>query len=165
MNENLFGITVGEIEKKLSISGKDLKLNNERDIVYLRDLDEGETYTGNPIVSIFQNDEKTYNNVSIRLISEDGDEELRLSANYPKKDFPVVKNLNEDFGFYLNAFNLVKDVAILTGVEGVDNNTELFKEVNFKEILEYVDGLDEMEIMAYTPEDSEYMSFRVVHAL
>lgn len=159
----MFGIKIGKKEVKKSISGKDLNLDNERDIVFLRDLDERESFTGNPIVSIFENDDKTYNNVSIRIIKED--EELRLSVNYPKKDCPLVKNLNQDFGFYLNAFNLVKDVAILTSVEGVDNDTSVFKEVNFKEILEYIDALDEMEIMAYTPEDSEYMSFRVVHAL
>lgn len=161
----MFGIKIGNNEAKKSVSGKDLKLDNERDILYLRDLDEGEPYKGNPIVSIFKNDEKTYNNVSIRLVSPDESEELRLSVNYPKKDCPLVKNLNEDFGFYLNAFNLVKDIAILTGVEGVDADTRLFREVNFKELIEFVDGLDELEIQAYYPEDSEYMSFRVVSTL
>ena len=161
----MFGIKVGNNEAKKSVSGKDLKLDNERDILYLRDLDEGEPFKGNPIVSIFKNDEKTYNNVSIRLVSPDESEELRLSVNYPKKDCPLVKNLNEDFGFYLNAFNLVKDIAVLTGVEGVDVNTRLFREVNFKELIEFVDGLDELEIQAYYPEDSEYMSFRVVSTL
>lgn len=161
----MFGIKVGNNEAKKSVCGKDLKLDNERDILYLRDLDEGESYKGNPIVSIFKNDEKTYNNVSIRLVSPDESEELRLSVNYPKKDCPLVKNLNEDFGFYLNAFNLVKDIAILTGVEGVDAGTRLFREVNFKGLIEFVDSLDELEIQAYYPEDSEYMSFRVVSTL
>lgn len=161
----MFGIKVGNNEAKKSVSGKDLKLDNERDILYLRDLDEGESYKGNPIVSIFKNDEKTYNNVSIRLVSPDESEELRLSVNYPKKDCPLVKNLNEDFGFYLNAFNLVKDIAVLTGVEGVDVDTRLFREVNFKELIEFVDGLDELEIQAYLPEDSDYLSFRVVSTL
>lgn len=161
----MFGIKVGNNEAKKSVSGKDLKLDNERDILYLRDLDEGESFKGNPIVSIFKNDEKTYNNVSIRLVSPDESEELRLSVNYPKKDCPLVKNLNEDFGFYLNAFNLVKDIAVLTGVEGVDAGTRLFSELNFKELIEFVDGLDELEIQAYYPEDSEYMSFRVVSTL
>ena len=161
----MFGIKVGNNEAKKSVSGKDLKLDNERDILYLRDLDEGESFKGNPIVSVFKNDEKTYNNVSIRLVSPDESEELRLSVNYPKKDCPLVKNLNEDFGFYLNAFNLVKDIAVLTGVDGVDVNTRLFREVNFKELVEFVDGLDEIEIRAYYPEDSQYMSFRVVKTL
>ena len=161
----MFGIKVGNSEAKKSVSGKDLKLDNEREILYLRDLDEGESFKGNPIVSIFKNDEKTYNNVSIRLVSPDESEELRLSVNYPKKDCPLVKNLNEDFGFYLNAFNLVKDIAVLTGVEGVDAGTRLFKEVNFKELIEFVDGLDELEIQAYLPEDSNYLSFRVVSTL
>lgn len=162
-NNNLFGIVTGTVEKKVSISGKDLNFDAERDIIYLRDLDEGEVYKGNPIVSIFENDDKSYNNVSIRLVNED--EELRLSVNYPKKDCPVVKNLNENFGFYLNAFNLVKDIAILNGAEGVDNNTKLFKEVNFKEILEFIDGLETMEIIPYYPDDSGYFSFRVIDAL
>lgn len=161
----MFGIKTGNIEAKKSVSGKDLKLDKERDILYLRDLGEGESYKGNPIVSIFKNDEKTYNNVSIRLVSPDESEELRLSVKYPKKDCPLVKNLNEKFGFYLNAFNLVKDIAILTGVDGVDADTRLFKEVNFKELIEFVDGLDELEIQAYYPEDSEYISFRVVSIL
>ena len=162
-NNNLFEIVTGTVEKKVSISGKDLNLDKERDIIYLRDLDEGEAYKGNPIVSIFKNNDKTYNNVSIRLIN--GDEELRLSVNYPKKDCPLVKNLNKDFGFYMNAFNLVRDIAILNGVEGVDNNTKLFKEVNFKEILEYIDGLESMVIIPYYPDDSGYFSFRVISAL
>lgn len=159
----MFGIKVANKEAKTSVSGKDLKLNDERDILYLRDLDEEESYKGNPIVSIFKNDEKTYNNASIRLVNDD--EELRLSVNFPKKDCPIVKNLNHNFGFYLNAFNLVKDIAILTGAEGVDDKTGAFKEVNFKEILEFVDGLEEMEIVAYYPEDSEYMSFSVVRVI
>ncbi len=161
----MFGIKTANKEVKKSVSGKDLKLDKEREILYLRDLGQGETYTGNPVVSIFKNDEKTYNNVSIRLISSDESEELRLSVNYPKKDCPLVKNLNEDFGFYLNAFNLVKDIAIQNNVEGVDVYTKAFKEVNFKEIIEYVDSLDEMLIQAYYPEDSEYMSFRVVNCI
>ena len=81
----MFGIRVGNDEKKVSISGKDLNLDNERDIIYLRDLDDGEAFTGNPIVSIFENEEKTYNNASIRIINDNGDEELRLSVNYPNK--------------------------------------------------------------------------------
>lgn len=161
----MFGIKVSNNEAKKSVSGKDLRLDDEREILYLRDLDEGESFKGNPIVSIFKNDEKTYNNVSIRLVSPDESEELRLSVNYPKKDCPLVKNLNEDFGFYLNAFNLVKDIALLNGVEGVDMDTRLFREVNFKELIEFVDGLDELIIQAYYPEDSEYMSFRVVSTL
>lgn len=161
----MFGIKLDDKESKRSISGKDLKLSNDRDVLYLRDLDDGESFKGNPIVSIFKNEEKTYNNVSIRLLNEDENEELRLSVNYPKKDCPLVKRLNEDFGFYLNAFNLVKDIAILTNVDGVDGETSSFKEVNFKELLEFVDGLDEMEIQAYYPEDSDYMSFKVIKTL
>lgn len=159
----MFGITVGEKETKTSVSGKDLNLNDARDIIYLRDLDIFESYSGNPIVSIFENDEKSYNNASIRLVNED--EELRLSVNFPKKDYPLVKNLNEDFGFYLNSFNLVKDIAILTGVDGVDDDTSAFKEVNLQEILEFIDGLDELEIQPYYPENSEYMSFKVIKTL
>ena len=159
----MFGIKIEEETRKVSVAGKDLDLNDERDVLYLRDLDEGESYTGRPIVSIFKNEEKTYNGVSIRLVNED--EELRLNVNYPKKDCPLVRNLNHNFGFYLNAFNLVKDVAILTGAEGVDDRTGAFKEVNFKEILEFVDGLDEMEIQCYLPEDSDYFSFRIVRVI
>ena len=158
----MFGIKIGKNEVKKSITGKDLKLNDKRDILYLRDLDVEEYYAGKPIVSIFKNDEKTYNTVSIRLISPDESEELRLSVNYPKKDCPLVKNLNEDFGFYLNAFNLVKDIAILNEVEGVDKDIRFFTEVNFKEIVEFIDGLDELEIQAFYPVDNQYMSFRVV---
>lgn len=161
----MFGIKLDDKESKKSISGKDLKLSNDREVLYLRDLDDGESFNGNPIVSIFKNEEKTYNNVSIRLLNEDENEELRLSVNYPKKDCPLVRRLNEDFGFYLNAFNLVKDIAILTNVDGVDSETSSFKEVNFKELLEFVDGLDEMEIQAYYPEDSDYMSFKIVKTL
>ena len=159
----MFGNKVGNNESKKSVSGKDLDLNDERDVLYIRDLDENETYTGRPIVSIFKLEGKTYNGAIIRLVNED--EELRLNVNYPKKDCPLVKNLNNNIFWFLNAFNLVKDISILTGAEGVDDRTGAFKEVNFKEILEFVDGLDEIEIMAYYPEDSGYMSFRVVKTL
>lgn len=161
----MFGIKIGEKESKRSISGKDLKLSNDRDVLYLRDLGEEEIYKGNPIVSIFRNDDKTYNNVSIRLLNEYENEELRLSVNYPKKDCPLIRDINKDFGFYLNAFNLVRDIAILTGVDGVDDETISFKEVNFKELLEYIDGLDEMGVQMYIPDNSEYLSFRVVKTL
>ena len=157
----MFGIKTEE--KKVSVAGKDLDFDGERDKVYLRDLDDNESYVGRPIVSIYEKEEKSYNAASIRLVNED--EELRLNVNYPKKDCPLVKNLNHNFGFYLNAFNLVKDIAILNGAEGVDDRTGAFKEVNFRELLEYVDSLDEMEIMAYYPEDSEYMSFHVVKCI
>lgn len=160
---NIFGIVTGNVEKKVSVTGKDLNLDDKRDIIYLRDLDEFEAYSGNPIVSIFEKEDKTYDNASIRLIKDD--EELRLSVNFFKKDYPIIKNLNEDFGFYLNAFNLVKDIAMLNGADEVDVDTSNFKEVNFKEILEYIDGLDEMEIQPYYPENSEYMSFKVIKTL
>ena len=51
----MFGIKTEEETKKVSVAGKDLDLNDERDVLYLRDLDENETYTGRPRVSIFKN--------------------------------------------------------------------------------------------------------------
>ena len=54
---------------------------------------------------------------------------------------------------------------MLNGAEDVNVDTSSFKQVNFKEILEFIDGLDEIEIQPYYPEDSEYFSFKVIKTL
>lgn len=162
MNENnMFGF-VAEDEKKefVTITGKNTDFDPDKERIRLHDLEDGETFTGKPEVDIIEKEDKSYNTARIKIIGED--EDLVIYANFDKRNYPVIKGANEDFVFYRDAFNIAKSVLLLNGAP-IRFEAKKIKEVNFKEILEYIDGLDSVTICAKEYDDNpDYKSLIII---
>ena len=161
---NMFGF-VAENEKKefLTITGKATDFDPEKPKMRLHDLEDMESFKGKPEVSIIEKTDKSYNVAKIKIIGED--EDLVIYANFDKRNYPLIKGANEDFVFYRDAFNIIKGVLIMNGAD-IDFDVKRIIEVNFKDILEYIDGLDSITIEAVEYEDNpDYKSLMITEVL
>ena len=163
-NENLFGF-VAEDEKKefVTMTGKSTDYDPEKERIRLHDLEDGEKFEGKPEVDVIEKEDKSYNVARIKLIGED--EDLVIYANFDKRNYPVIKGANEDFVFYRDAFNISKSVLLINGAP-IRYEAKKIKEVNFKEILEFIDGCDSVVIEAVEYDDNpDYKSVKILEAL
>lgn len=163
-NENIFGF-VAEDEKKefVTITGKSTDFDPEKERIRLHDLEDGEKFIGKPEVDIIKKEDKSYDTARIKLIGED--EDLVIYANFDKRNYPVIKGANEDFVFYRDSFNIAKSVLLLNGAP-IRYEAKKIKEINFKEILEFIDGCDSVTIEAVEYDDNpDYKSVRILEAL
>jgi hypothetical protein len=163
-NENIFGF-VAEDEKKefVTMTGKSIEFDPEKERIRLHDLENGEKFIGKPEVDIIQKEDKSYDIARIKLIGED--EDLVIYANFDKRNYPVIKGANEEFIFYRDSFNIAKSVLLLNGAP-IRYEARKIKEVNFKEILEFIDGCDSVTIEAVEYDDNpDYKSVRILEAL
>ena len=88
-----------------------------------------------------------------------------IYANFDKRNYPKIKGANEDFVFYRDAFNIIKSVLLLNGAP-IRYEARKIKEVDFKQILEYIDGLDSITVEAVEYDDNpEYKSVKILGAL
>ena len=91
-------------QKFLTISGKESWYEPTWEKYGIQDLDVGQTMEGRPEISIFENEDKTYDALRLRVM-DDG-EILDLYVNYPKKHYPYVRGINSKFDFYRKCFDL-----------------------------------------------------------
>ena len=80
-----------EKEVYYTISGKEQQYNPQWEAYSINDFDIGEELEGVPEVTLFENEDKSYDAVRLRLIDED--EIVNLYFNFPKKAYPIVRNL------------------------------------------------------------------------
>lgn len=163
-NENIFGF-VAEDEKKefVTITGKNTDFDPDKERIRLHDLEDMESFKGKPEVDIIEKEDKSYNTARIKLIGED--EDLVIYANFDKRNYPLITGANENFVFYRDAFNIIKGVLIMNDAP-ISFDAKKIKEVNFKEILEYIDSLDSMTIEAVEYHDNpEYKSLMIIEVL
>ena len=109
-----------EVKKFYTISGKESWYEPTWEKYTINDLDVGDEFEGRPEINIFENDEKSYNALRLRVM-DDG-EMVDLYINYPKKDFPYVKGINKGFGLenYIKANGYTKDEVLVCGDSGND---------------------------------------------
>ena len=161
---NMFGF-VAEDEKKefVTITGKNTDFDPDKERIRLHDLEDMESFKGKPEVDIIEKEDKSYNVARIKIIGED--EDLVIYANFDKRNYPLIRGANEDFVFYRNTFNIIKGVLLMNGAN-ISFDAKRIKEVNFKEILEYIDGLDSITIEAVEYEDNpDYKSLMITEVL
>lgn len=159
--ENIFGfIPEDENKEFVTITGKIMDYDPEKERLRIHDLEDGETFEGKPEVDVIEKDEKSYNVVRIKIIGES--EDLVIYANFDKRNYPLIKGANEEFSFYRDSFNIIKSVLLLNGAP-INENAGRIKEVNFEQILEFIDGLDTVTVQAVEYEDnSDYKSLRFI---
>jgi hypothetical protein len=148
--------------KFFTISGKESWYEPNWTKYGIRDLDVGDEFEGRPELQIFENEDKTYNALRLRVM-DDG-EILDLYLNFPKKDFPYVNNITKGFDFYRTCFDFIfsvlrwKSEGNVVDEQGEEVNK--FRKVNLENFAKFVDSMERVGVKV-TPgnPDSEYNSW------
>jgi hypothetical protein len=132
-----------------TISGKEQQYNPQWEVYNINDFDVGEELEGTPEVTIFEKDDKSYNAARLRLIDED--EIVNLYFNFPKKAYPIVRNLKNirtgeknEFDFYLNCYDVCFSVLRCIDENNIkDSNGDTInkiKAINLETVLKIIDS-------------------------
>lgn len=128
-------------KKYYTISGKEQQYEPEWESFNVSELDVGVTMEGRPEITIFENEDKSYNAFRLRVM-DDG-EILNCYLNYPKKDYPYVKRINKGFDFYRPLFNFIYSLLRMKDEKNVvDENGEevnMFNKINIEMLAKFVD--------------------------
>jgi len=151
-----------ETKKFYTISGKESKYEPTWEKFKASDLDIGDEFSGIPEVNIFENEDKSYNALRLKLM-DDG-EILDLYVNFPKKDWPYVKGINKGFDFYRTCFDFIYGVLKYRDERNVVNKNgdevNRFKMVNLETFAKYVDSMERVRIkITEGNPDSDYNSW------
>ena len=149
-------------QKFLTISGKESWYEPTWEKYGIQDLDIGATMEGRPEINIFENEDKTYDALRLRVM-DDG-EILDLYINYPKKHFPFVRAINSKFDFYRKCFDFIFSVLRLQGEKNVVNSqgeeVNKFGKINIEMLAKFVDQHERIGVrITEGNSDSEYNSF------
>lgn len=145
-----------------TISGKEQQYEPEWEKYTIKDLEVGNTCEGRPEIVIFENDEKTYNALRLRVM-DDG-EILDLYLNFPKKQYPYVEKINKYFDFYRTCFDFIFSILKHRGEEYVVNEkgdeVDQFNKVNLELFAKYVDQHERVGVKVTEGNpDSDYNSW------
>ena len=151
-----------ETKKFYTISGKESQYEPTWEKYNMSDLDVGAEMEGRPEITIFENEDKTYDALRLRIM-DDG-EILDLYINYPKKHYPFVRGINNRFDFYRKCFDFIFSVRRLHGDKYVvDKNGEevnRFNKINIEMLAKFVDQHERIGVrITEGNSDSEYNSF------
>lgn len=129
------------VTKYYTISGKEQMYEPDWEKFSIRELDIGDEFEGIPEVTLFENEDKTYDALRLRLL-DDG-EILDCYFNYPKRDYPYVKNINKGFDFYRTCFDFLFSILKWQDESNVVNSNgeeiNKFGKVNLENFAKFVD--------------------------
>ena len=153
-----------ETKKFYTISGKESQYEPTWEKYGIQDLDVGATMEGRPEINIFENEDKTYDALRLRVM-DDG-EILDLYINYPKKHFPFVRAINNRFDFYRKCFDFIFSVLRIQGEQYVvdknGNEVNKFGKIDIEKLAKYVDQHERIGVeITEGNSDSEYDSFKI----
>lgn len=145
-----------------TISGKVSEYEPTWERYTIQDLDIGDEFEGKPELQVFENEDKSYNALRLRLM--DDEEILDIYVNFPKKDYPYVRGINKSFDFYRKCFDFIygilhwKNEANVVDANGEEVNK--FNKVNIENFAKFVDQMSRVGIrITQGNEDSDYDSF------
>ena len=153
-----------ETKKFYTISGKESQYEPDWEKFGIQDLDVGDEFEGRPEVNIFENKDKSYNALRVRVM-DDG-EILDLYVNYPKKDYPYVKGINKGFDFYRPCFDFIFSILRIRDernvVDSKGEEINRFKSVNLENFAKYVDSMNRIGVrITEGNSDSDYNSWEI----
>ena len=148
-----------------TISGKEQEDVYDWEAMKNYELDVGDEMSGIPEVTIFENKDKKYDSLRLRVL-DDG-EYLDCYANIPKRDkFGCITNINKDFDFYRTCFDFLysilkfRDERNVVNKNGEEKNT--FSKVNIVNFAKYVDQMKRVTVVITEGnEDSDYNSWQI----
>lgn len=145
-------------KKYYTISGKEQQYEPEWESFNVSELDVGVTMEGRPEITIFENEDKSYNAFRLRIM-DDG-EILNCYLNYPKKDYPYVKRINKGFEFYRPLFNFIYSLLRMKDERNVvDENGEevnMFNKINIEMLAKFVDQHERVGVKIIEGVNPEY---------
>ena len=153
-----------ETKKFYTISGKESWYEPTWEKYGMADLDVGDEFEGRPEINIFQNEDKSYDALRLRVM-DDG-EMVDIYINYPKKDYPYVQGINKGFDFYRKCFDFLFSVLRIRDERNVVNKDgeeiNRFSKVNLETFAKYVDQMERIGIrITEGNSDSDYNSFMI----
>ena len=155
-----------------TISGKEQQYNPKWEVYNINDFDVGEELEGTPEVTIFEKDDKSYNAARLRLIDED--EIVNLYFNFPKKAWPIVRNLKnirtgekDDFDFYLNCYDVCFSVLKCLDENNIKdsngNTINKIKAINLESVLKIIDSNDRVKVKIIEGSPfNDYLSWGII---
>jgi hypothetical protein len=163
-----------ENEKKVyyTITGKEQQYNPDWEIYNINDIDVGEELEGIPEVTIFEKEDKSYNAARLRLIDEE--EIVNLYFNFPKKAYPIVRNLKnirtgekDEFDFYLNCYDVCFSVLRCIDENNIkDKNGDIInkiKAINLETVLKIIDTSKKVRVKIIEGSPyNDYLSWGII---
>ena len=151
-----------ETKKFYTISGKESWYEPTWEKYGIQDLEVGAEMEGRPEINIFENKDKSYDALRLRIM-DDG-EILDLYINYPKQHYPFVRGINKKFDFYRKCFDFIFSVLRYQGEKNVVNSqgeeVNKFGKINLEMLAKYVDQHERIGVrITEGNSDSEYDSF------
>ena len=137
--------------KYTSISGKDYIDVGVFEKYGMYDFDVGDEIQGVPEITHFENKDKKYDSLRVRIIDDTSDEYADLYINIPKPDKDgFITNINKTFDFYRTAFDFLfsvlryRDETNVIDSNGDEKNH--FKKVNIILFAKYVDQMNKIKV-------------------
>ena len=150
----------------LTISGKEYQDVQSWSQYRMYDFEPGEEVDGIPEITHFENKDKKYDSLRVRVL-DDG-EYADLYINIPKPDENgFVTNIRKSFDFYRTAFDFIYSVLRYRDESNVvDSNGEEknhFKKVNIINFAKYVDQMSHIYVkITEGNESSDYDSWIII---
>ena len=147
----------------LTISGKEQEYEPTWEKYTMRDLDVGDEMEGRVEITHFQNDDKKYDNLRVRVM-DDG-EILDCYVNIPKPDPQgYITNIRKGFDFYRTCYDFIFSVLRWRDernvVDSNGNEVTRFKKVNIINFAKFVDQMNRVGVrITEGNSDSDYDSF------
>lgn len=150
--------------KFLTISGKESWYEPTWERYTITDLEVGDEFEGRPEINIFENADKSYDALRLRVM-DDG-EIVDLYVNFPKQHYPFVRGINKGFDFYRKCFDFIYSILKYDNEKNViDANGEevnRFTKINFENLAKLVDQHERVGVkITEGNTDSEYDSFEI----
>ena len=129
------------------------------------DFEVGDEIQGVPEITHFENKDKKYDSLRVRVIDDTSDEYADLYINIPKPDENgFIKNINKSFDFYRTCFDFLygvlryRDEANVINKDGEEKNH--FGKVNIILFAKYVDQMNRIHVkITEGNTDSDYNSW------
>ena len=152
-----------------TISGKDYQDVGTYEKYGIYDFDVGDNIKGYPEITHFQNKDKKYDSLRVRIIDQYGDEYVDLYINTPKPDKDgYITNIRKGFDFYRTCFDFIfsilkwKDETNIVNKDGEEVNT--FSKVNICNFAKYVDQMTTVDVkITEGNTDSDYNSWIILN--
>jgi len=149
--------------KYLTISGKEYMDVHDWEKYNIHDLDVGEEMEGIPEITFFENKDRKYDSLRVR-VADDG-EYVDLYVNIPKPDkLGYIANIKKGFDFYRTCFDFIYSILKYRDERNVvDKNGEevnKFGKVNIMNFAKYVDQMSRIGVrITEGNSDSDYNSW------
>ena len=115
------------------------------------DFDVGDEIQGVPEITYFENKDKKYDSLRVRIVDDTSDEFADLYINMPKPDKDgFITNINKSFDFYRTAFDFLFGVLRYRGEHNVINENgeekNHFGKANIILFAKYVDQMNRINV-------------------